>query len=128
MGLDILGGDIWHLLNALALISYILVKELILDRKNLTKQLSDAQNKKDPLKALEIDLGKLSQKVINLEDAIGDQGEALSAKLDMIFIDLKEKHIENKQNQVEMRKELSKMSERLTAVETELKLKPNRRK
>ena len=128
MGLDILGGDVWHLLNALALISYILVKELILDRKNLTKQLSDAQNKKDPLKALEVDLVKLSQKVVNLEDAIADQGEALSAKLDMMFVDLKEKHIENKENWSEMRKDLAKMSDRLTAVETELKLKPNRRK
>lgn len=125
---DFLGGDIWHVINLLLLMSYILVKELILDRRNLSEKLKDAQSKKEPLKALEIDLGKLSQKVISLEDAIADQGDSLSAKLDMIFADFKEKHVENKENLSEMRKDLARMSDRLTAVETELKLKPNRRK
>lgn len=129
---DFLGGDYWHVVNLLALISYILIKELVLDRKQLKDRLNEVQNRKDPLKALEIDLGKISQKVINLEDAISDQGDALSAKLDMILTDFKEKHIENRESLNEMRKDFTEahraLSERLAAVEVELRLKPNRRK
>jgi predicted nucleic acid-binding Zn-ribbon protein len=124
--------DVWHVLNSLALIAYILIKELILDRKNLSKQLSEAQSRKDPLKALELDLGKISQKVINLEDAITDQGEALSNKLDIILQDFKDKHTENRNDLNDMRKIFTEahrtLSERLAAVEVELRLKPNRRK
>lgn len=131
MGLDVLTGDIWHLLNALALISYILIKELLLDRRNLTKQLHEAQSRKDPLKVLELDLNSLKSKVVNLEDAIEQQGDALNNKLDIILTEFKEQFAEHKQDLGRMRKDFTdahrELSERLAAVETELKLKPNRR-
>lgn len=119
-----------HLINFFALLAYILVKELLLDKKNLKKELSEVQNRKDPLKALEIDLTSLKSKVVNLEDAIEQQGEALSNKLDIILQDLKEKHQENKSELREMQKDFTiahrDLSERLSAVETELKLKSKR--
>ena len=118
---------LWKIVNTLALVTYILVKELVLDKKDLRKQLADIQYKKEPLKALEIDLNNLKSKVINLEDSIEQQSEMLADKLDMILLDFKEKHTENRDSLSEMRKDITKMSERLAAVETELKLKPNRR-
>ena len=133
--------NLFSIFNLLALISYILVKELVLDKKNLKKELHDERLKteqdrlredqqKGPLKALEVDLGRLSQKVINLEDAIGDQAEVLGAKLDMILEDFKEKHSENRKELGEIRKDFTtahrELSERLAAVENELK-RPKRK-
>lgn len=119
-----------HLFNFLALCAYILTKELILDRRDLTKQIKEIENRKDPLKALEIDFAKLSSKVINLEDAVTEQGEALNNKLDIILAEFKEKFDEYKKDLNDIRAEFTKahreMSERITAVETELKTRRRR--
>lgn len=116
-----------HLFNFFALLAYILIKELILDRKDLSEKLREAQNKKDPLKALELDLNSLKSKVVNLEDAVQQQGEGIDAKLDIILQDLKEKHTENRADLNEFRKDLAKVSERLAAVENEVRSKNRRR-
>lgn len=120
---DLLGGDVWHVINLLLLMSYILIKELILDRKKLREKLSEIQNKKDPLKALEVDLVSLKSKVVNLEDAIENQGEALDNKLDIILTEFREKHAENRADLKEMQRGQTELSERLAAVEAHLKIK-----
>lgn len=120
-------GDYWHVINLLALIAYILVKELVLDRKNLSEKLKEVQNRKDPLKALEIDLNSVKSKIVNLEDAIEQQGEALDNKLDIILSEFKEKFDEHREQIKDMRTEQTKahleLSNRITAIETQMKNK-----
>lgn len=122
-----------HLFNLFALIAYILIKELILDKKNLRKQLHDAQTRKQqdsirdeqqrgPLKALELDFSSLKSKVVNLEDAIEKQSEMLSDKLDIILADFKEKHAENRADLKEMQRGQADMSARISALEARLKI------
>lgn len=121
-GLSGFGGQPLDIFNLLALITYILIKELILDKKNLRKELHDIQFKKDPLKALEIDLNSVKSKIVNLEDAIEQQGIALDNKLDIIIAEFREKHAENKADLKEMQRGQVDMSQRIAAIEAQLKI------